>query len=115
MWLFLCTLLIKEIQMEGKFLYPNIAYFTLQKELPSCNVGDVVTIVDADGRECLTVNGIEMPIDIAQKHPEWFKAVTEAEHVQACKENTISYLMSEKGKTKDEVESLYEKFVHETI
>lgn len=55
--------------MEGKRLYKDIIYFMLAKELPGCVIGSMVTIIDADGRECLKCNGIEMDISLAKNIP----------------------------------------------
>ena len=95
--------------MYGSHLYPNTHHFTLTKELPGCQIDDIVTIIDADGREALNVGNITMPIDYAIKHPEWFKAVTLAEYEINCKTNTIVYLMATKGKTLVEAELFYAK------
>ncbi len=100
-------------------LYPNVAYFTLAKEMPSAKIGTMVTIIYADGRECLFIsetsedgrcaigNGIQLDIGLAKRYPEWFKAVTHEEHSKICKENTIKWAM-DKGKTKEQAEKIYE-------
>ena len=104
--------------MHGKILYPNIAYFTLAKELPSAKIGTMVTIIDADGREhlyipemsedaCAIGDGIQLDIGFAKRYPEWFKAVTHEEHSKICKENTIKWAM-DKGKTREQAEKIYE-------
>jgi hypothetical protein len=98
--------------MYGSILYPNTSHLLLEKELPGCNIGDVVTIIDADGRECLKINDIEMPIDCAMKHPEWFKHVSYEEHLKNCKNNTVAYLI-QKGKSKEQAEKMYEKFLQD--
>jgi len=98
--------------MTGKELYPNVHHFRLSKELPGCKIGDTVNIYDADGRECLSINGIEMTIDYAQKNPDWFLAITFEEHLIDCKENTIKFLMKEKQKTRAQAEILYGQFIN---
>jgi len=96
--------------MNAPLLYPGIDYFTLAKEIPSGKVGDVVTIIDADGRECLFINQVEFALDYAKKYPEWFTPVTQEEHLKICKENTILYIMENHKKNREEAEVLYEKF-----
>jgi len=98
--------------MTGKELYPNVHHFRLNKELPGCKIGDMVLICNADGRENLSINGIEMSIDCAQKNPDWFLAITFEEHLIDCKENTIKYLMKEKQKTRAQAEILYGQFIN---
>jgi hypothetical protein len=96
--------------MEGKRLYPDYAYFELAKELPSAPVGTTVTIIDADGRECLVVHGelfIELNINMANEYPEWFIPVTHEEHANKCKQNTIDFYMS-RGMSKDQAMSAFD-------
>jgi hypothetical protein len=106
--------------MEGKFLYPGIAYFVLAKDMPSAKAGSIVDICDADGRSCLLLNDeteegtitgerIEFGIGYAKRYPEWFMPVTDEERLTKCKENDIQYLMS-KGKTREQAELLEKKF-----
>ena len=87
--------------MKGKELYPNIVYFELAKEMPLCEIGSRVSICDADGRECLSINGIEMPIDLAIKAPDWFVAVDEEKHQKICYENSIEYFISKRRSRED--------------
>lgn len=103
--------------MTGAYLYPNIEYFTLTKEMPGCPIGSVVGINDADGRENLYILNpehaspltIEMHIETAIKYPDWFKPITKEEHIAICKENSILWLMNEKGKTREEAEQFEAK------
>ena|ERR1035437_11019284 len=97
--------------MTGKELYPNVHHFKLSKELPGCQIGDTVSICDADGRENLSINGIEMPIDYAQKNPDWFSPASFEEHLNDCKENTVKFLMKEKNKTRAQAEVIYNQFI----
>lgn len=99
--------------MTGKELYPNVHHFKLSKELPGCKVGDVVSICNVNdaGKECLSINGIEMAIDYAQKNPDWFSPATFEEHLNDCKENTIKFLMKEKNKTRAQAEVIYNQFI----
>ena len=69
----------------------------------------VLCIVDADGRECLIINGIEMPIDFALKYPEWFNPVTIEEHLAICKNNTIKYIMDMFKKTEEEATVIFKR------
>ena len=93
--------------MKGEELYPNIVYFELAKEMPLCKIGSQVTICDADGRECLWVNGIEMPIDLAIQAPDWFVAVDEDKYQKMCYENSIQYFML-KGKSREDAKKIVE-------
>lgn len=108
--------------MEGARLYPGIAYFTLTKDLPGCKEGTIIQISDADGREELYAFdtpidpndqmqlgvGIRFRINYAIRYPDWFKAVTQEEHLAICKTNTILYYES-KGKTRQEAEDFEAK------
>jgi hypothetical protein len=97
--------------MEGKRLYPSIAYFELAKEIPLSPIGSKVIICDADGRECLVVNGIELPIDTAIKEPDWFTPISIAEHYEMCYENSIVFLMA-RGKSREEARNSWNRFVN---
>jgi len=87
--------------MLGEYYYPEIQYFQLTKDIPSAEAGDIVTIIDADGRECLLINRIEMPIETAKNHPEWFSPVTKKTHVEQVKSSLLKHYMS-LGKTEAE-------------
>jgi len=96
--------------------YPGIQYFTLLKPMPGADIGSTVTIISADGRECLIIHGspevagecmvrnvsIEMHIDMAKDYPDWFKPVTEEEHKEICEESLISYFMAKKNCNRQE-------------
>lgn len=82
--------------------YTGIEYFTLAKPLPGAEVGSTVSIMTADGRECLKVGEIELPIATAQEHPDWFNAVTTAKHIEQCEESLILYFMGRKKCTREE-------------
>lgn len=88
--------------MIAKVLYPDIVWFRLLKELPGVEAGEMVTIIDADGRECLIVKGIQLSIYLAQECPDWFEPVDTAEHQKICRESTIKYIQDVYGKTKQE-------------
>ena len=96
--------------MESEKLYTNIAYFELAKEMPLSPIGSQVIICDADGRECLIVNGIEMPIDTAMKEPDWFTPISKEEHIKMCHENLIKFLMAD-GKSKEDAEEMWSRFI----
>jgi len=93
--------------MTGKELYPNVHHFRLSKELPGCKIGDTVQIDDEETNERLIIKKITLPIDCAEKNPDWFLAITFEEHLKDCKENTIKYLMKEKQKTRAQAEIIY--------
>ena len=98
--------------MTGKELYPNVHHFRLSKELPGCKIGDIVQIDDEETNEKLLIKEIRLPIDCAQKNPDWFLAITFQEHLVDCKENTIKFLMKEKQKTRAQAEILYGQFIN---
>ncbi len=81
--------------------YQNIVYFKLAKPMPLCPIGSEVFIHDADGRQHLRCNGIELPFDTAIKEPEWFIAVSRDEFNTNFKEAVVEYWM-ERGKTREE-------------
>lgn len=93
--------------MKAKELYPNIAFFLTLKELPNCPVGSMVTISDADGRECLWCNSIQMPLDTAKLAPDWFSPVTHQEHIQMIKDNFYKYWVS-LGKSEEEIKAAWD-------
>jgi len=88
--------------MIGRDLYPDVVWFRLLKDLPGVEAGETVTIIDADGRECLIVRGIEMSIYLAKECPDWFGPVNSEEHEKICRENTIKYICEEYNKTEQE-------------
>lgn len=93
--------------MKAKTLYPNIAFFLTLKELPNCPVGSMVVICDADGRECLWCNSIQMPLDTVKLAPDWFKPVTHQEHAQMIKDNFYKYWTA-LGKSEEEIQRAWE-------
>ena len=88
-------------------LYSNIYFFKLKKELPGCEINDVVNICEVNGREKLWINGIDFPFDFAHKHPDWFEPVTYAQHEPVFRENTILYFMAT-GRSREDSERLYD-------
>lgn len=87
----------------------DIVYFTLKQPMPGVAVGSMVSIIDRDGEHCLRVENIELPIEFAKKYPEWFQPVTLDEHEKLTKQNTIKWLIEEKGRSVEEAELLYLK------
>jgi len=83
------------ISMERKLMYPGIRYFHLKKELPSGNIGDMVSLSDTDGSKQLSINGISMPLDFAKKYPDWFEPVTDEEHIEIIHNNLVKLIMKE--------------------
>lgn len=74
--------------------YPGIQYFKLKKSMPGADVGEIVNINTADGRENLWIGSIiKLHIDMAKNHPEWFEPVTDDQHKDICRESTIIYIM----------------------
>ncbi len=82
-------------------LYPNIAYFRLAKPMPLCPIGSTVFIRDADGRQHLRCNDIELPFDTAINEPDWFTPVSISEYEEEFKEASIQYVI-ERGKTREQ-------------
>jgi hypothetical protein len=98
--------------MESEKLYPNIVYFELAKEMPLSPIGSQVMFSrDVGGMEYLMVNGIEMPIDTAMKHSDWFTPISKEEHIKKCHENSIAFLMAE-GKSKEDAEEMWSRFIN---
>ena len=90
--------------------YPGIQYFKLKKEMPGAPVG---TIVSHDGNVgCLVIHGylgnghktdgINMGIEMAGMHPDWFEPITIEQHKKICQENSIIYVMNEFKCDRDE-------------
>ena len=68
-----------------------VKYYLLKKELPNCKINDIVNIFQVSGSKYLSVNDIQFPIEFGEKFSEWFQPVSNEEHLQLCKENTIEY------------------------
>jgi hypothetical protein len=86
--------------------YPGVLYFRLAKEMPLCPVGTVVNICEADGREKLYVDSIEMPIDIALRSPDFFVPIDLEQHQKLCYQNTIKYFIDNGRRTRKEAKRL---------
>lgn len=86
----------------------KIFYYILKKELPSAKIGDAVHICDAEGRECLYINDIELPFDFPEKYPNWFRPVYREEYEELCRRNFINYGIKYYGVSESEAIKLFD-------
>lgn len=93
--------------MKAKELYPDIYFFVTLKELPLCPVGSIVSICDVEGCECLYINGIEFPLNMAQLCPDWFLPATPAVRDKMIKDSLYQH-WKDLGKSEEEIKQLWE-------
>lgn len=99
--------------MYGELLYPGVRYFVLLQPMPGLPVDSLVSICDADGRECLFAAGVEMDIETAGRHPDWFRPVYQEESSRVFREKVVEYGMREYGLSQERAEQIMESMCRE--
>lgn len=77
-------------------------YYLLKKELPNCQIGDMVIVSNFCGETTLKCNDISIPVECAE-NTEWFEPVTGEQHQATCEKNVRAYC--------EEHNIEYEKFI----
>ena len=74
----------------------DIVYFTLNKALPSVEIGSMICIGYSSEKPFLFSGEIQLPFNLAFEYPDWFQPVTRKEYQILCKKNTKKWC-KEKG------------------
>lgn len=97
---------------DANILYPGVLYFELLQDFPHNPKGSYINICNADGRQQLWGNKIELSIDFALNNEEWFRPVYLEEHEAKCHAGLMSYLDS-KGLTDEKREAFLKNWYSE--